>query len=236
MNTDMNQASPLNEKQLLVLLGKLQSLLTDAINSLDTKKLTPETRYLTICAITVNQAAGGYFVLRERRQIYASKFLIRPIIEATISAGAALKERGFLYRKTYSEILEQKKNFPKDPKTEAQFEFVLKELKDFFKKQDPNYPIENKEVNLRQASEWAEMVPLYEVAYRAYCRFTHGAIDAALGQLNEMTDNLDTQFVVGLVLMMLEKLQKHTYASIPDLESFRTQLGIQKQTKNCGLW
>ena len=68
------------------------------------------------------------------------------------------------------------------------------------------------------------MLPLYDVAYRTYCKFTHGGIDAALGQLNEMTDDLDTQFAVRLVLMMLDQLQKHTHAKIPDLEPFRIQL------------
>jgi len=65
----LNQPLSSQEKQLLVLLEELQSLLSEAINSLDTKKLTPETRYLAICAITVNQAAGGYFILRERQSI-----------------------------------------------------------------------------------------------------------------------------------------------------------------------
>jgi hypothetical protein len=222
----MNQPHSSEEKQLLTLLGKLQSLLTDAVNSLDTKKLTPETRYLSICAITVNQAAGGHFILRERQQIYASKFLIRPILEATISAGAVMKKHGFLYRKAYSEILEEKKNFPKDSQTDAHFELLLKELKDFFKKYDSSYPIEDKEVKLRYAAELAEMLPLYEVAYRTYCKFTHGGINAALGQLNKMTYDLDTQFVVRLVFMMLEQLQKHTHAQIPDLQPFRIQLRI----------
>ena len=180
----MNHVQPFDEKQLLALIGRLQSLFTDAINSLDTKRLTPETRYLAICAITVNQAAGGYYVLRERQQIHASKFLVRPILEATISAEAVMKKRGFLYRKAYSEILEEKKIFPKDSKTEAHFELLLKELRDFFKKYDPNYPIEDKAVNVKYAAEVAEMLPLYEVVYRTYCKFTHGAIDAALGQLN----------------------------------------------------
>jgi hypothetical protein len=222
----MNQPRSFEEKQLLTLLGKLQSLLTDAINSLNTKKLTPETRYLSICAITVNQAAGGYFILRERHQIYASKFLVRPILEATLSAGAVMKKRGFLYRKAYSEILEEKKNFPKDSQTDAHFESLLNQLKDFFKKYDSGYPIEDKEVKLRYTAELAEMLPLYEVVYRTYCKFTHGGIDAALGQLNKMTDDLDTQFVVRLVFMMLEQLQKHTHAQIPDLQPFRMQLKI----------
>jgi len=137
-----------------------------------------------------------------------------------------MKKHGFLYRKAYSEILEEKKNFPKDSQTDAHFELLLKELKDFFKKYDSSYPIEDKEVKLRYAAELAEMLPLYEVAYRTYCKFTHGGINAALGQLNKMTDDLDTQFVVRLVFMMLEQLQKHTHAQIPDLQPFRIQLRI----------
>jgi hypothetical protein len=220
----MNQPLSSKEKQLLVLLGQLQSLLTDAINSLDTKKLTPETRYLSICAITVNQAAGGYFILRERQNIYASKFLVRPILEATLSAGAVMKKRGFLFRKAYTELLEEKKIFPKDSQTEAHFNTILSELEIFFRKQDSRYPIEHKKVDVRYTAELAEMLPLYEVVYRTYCRFTHGSIDAALGALNDRTDDLDTQFVVRLVFMMLEQLQTYTHAKIPDLSIFRDQL------------
>ena len=137
-----------------------------------------------------------------------------------------MKKRGFLYRKTYSELLEEKKNFPKGPQTDAHFNSLLKQLKDFFKKYDSGYPIEDKEVKLRYAAELAGMLPLYEAPYRTYCKFTHGGIDAALGQLNKMTDDLDTQFVVRLVFMMLEQLQKHTHAQIPELEPFRIQLRI----------
>jgi Family of unknown function (DUF5677) len=224
----VNQARSSKETQLLILLKELQSLLTDAINSLDTKKLTPETRYLSICAITVNQAAGGYLILRGNGNVYPSKFLIRPILEATLSSGAVMKKRGFLFRKAYTELLEEKKAFPKDSKTETHFKLILNELESFFKKYDPCYPIEYKKVDIRYTSELAEMPSLYEVAYRTYCKFTHGGIDAALGQLNEMTDDLDTQFVVRLVFMMLEQLQKHTYAKIPDLSPFRTRLEILK--------
>jgi hypothetical protein len=223
----MNQARSFKEMQLLALLGELQSLLTDAINSLDTKKLTPETRYLSICAITVNQAAGGYFILRERHNDYPSKFLVRPILEATLSAGAVMKKRGFLFRKAYSELLEEKKAFPNDSKTEAHFESILNDLESFFKKYDSHYPIEYKKVNIEYTARLAEMLPLYEVVYRTYCKFTHGGIDAALGQLNIMTDDLDTQFVVQLVFMMLEQLQTHTHAKIPDLLPFRNRLEVQ---------
>ena len=204
----------------------MQYLLTDAINSLDTKTLTPETRYLSICAITVNQAAGGYFILRERQNVYPSKFLVRPILEATLSARAVMKKRGFLFRKAYSELLEERKNFPNNPQTEAHFKLILNELESFFKKCDSCYPIKYKKVDIRYTAELAEMLPLYETAYRTYCKFTHGGIDAALGQLDEMTDDLDTQFVVRLVFMMLEQLQTHTHAKIPDLLPFRNRLEI----------
>jgi hypothetical protein len=226
LHTRVNQPYSPKEMKLLTLLKELQSLLTDAINSLDTKKLTPETRYLSICAITVNQAAGGFLILRWNGNIYPSKFLIRPILEATLSSRAVMKKRGFLFRKAYSELLEEKKAFPNDSKTEAHFKSILNELESFFKKCDPRYPIEYKKVDIRYTAELAEMLPLYEVVYRTYCKFTHGGIDAALGQLNKMTDDLDTQFVVRLVFMMLEQLQTHTHAKIPDLLPFRNRLEI----------
>jgi len=97
-------------------------------------------------------------------------------------------------------------------------------MEQLHKKVDPNYPIEHKRVDVHYTAQVAEMLPVYEVAYATYCLFTHGAIAAASGQLNKPTDDLDTQFVVRLVIIMLELLQKNTPAKIPDLTPFLIRL------------
>ncbi len=213
------------EVQLLALLREVQSVLSNALNSLDSNSFAkPETRYLGWAAVTVNRAADGYLMLRESYRVDASKLLIRPILEAFFSAAAVMKKRGFLFRKTYTEILEEKKFHPKNSATETDFQRILKEMEQLFKKDDPIYPIEHKRVDVRYTAQVAEMLPVYEVAYSTYCLFTHGAISAATGQLNKSTDDLDTQFVVRLVIMMLELLQKYTPAKIPDMASFLSRL------------
>lgn len=210
----------------LKLLGDLQYLLSAALNSLDTKELSTNTRYLSICAITVNQAAGAFYILRKGSNIYASKMLIRPMVEATISACATLSKQGFLFRKAYTELLEEKKWFPPGPQRENHFNARVVELENIFKNEDPAYPIEHKKVNMKDAAEAAGLTSLYEVVYRLYCRFTHGAIDAALGQLNAMTDNLDTDFAARFTFIMLEQLQINTHANVPDLSQYRARLDV----------
>jgi hypothetical protein len=215
------------ERQLLGLLCELQSVLSNAINSLEIKSIkTLEARYLVWAAVSINQAAGGFIVLRESQQIEASKLLIRPILEALLSASAVVRKHGFLFRKLYSEVIEEKKLPRLKPPTSAEIAKVLGDYKLLFKSFDPTYPFQEKKVSIRDAAEAAQMMPLYDVVYRAYCNFTHGAMLAATGQLNQSTNDLDTQFVVLFVLETLEHLQKHTPAQIPDLEAFRKRLPV----------
>jgi hypothetical protein len=210
---------------LLGLLCELQSILSDAINSVEIKSVkTLEARYLVWAAVSVNQAAGGFIVLRRSKMIEASKLLVRPILEALLSACAVMQKQGFLFRKLYSELMEEKKLPRPKPATPAEVAKVLSDYKRLFRSFDPNYPFHEKKVTVRDAAIEAKMLPLYEVVYRTYCNFTHGAMLAMTGQLNQPTNDLDTHFVVLFVLTTLENLQKHTPAKIPNLDAYRNKL------------
>jgi len=207
---------------MLGLLRELQIILSDAINSLEIKSIKSlEGRYLTWAAVTINQTARGFIVLRETRNIEASKLLIRPIMEALLSATAVMQVRGFLFRKLYTELMEEKKLPRPKPATKAEVDIVLADYKNLFKGFDPNYPFEENKVSVKDAAEAAQMLPLYEVVYRTYCNFTHGAMLAATGQLNQATNDLDTHFVVSFMLAILDQLKGHTPAKIPDLDQYR---------------
>ena len=45
-----------------------------------------------------------------------------------------------------------------------------------------------------------------------------------MGGLNEMTDDLDTQLVLELLIVILELLQKHSGASIPELSALAVRI------------
>jgi hypothetical protein len=212
---------------MLGLLRELQIVLSNAINSLEIKSIkSPEGRYLTWAAVTINQTARGFIVLRETRNIEASKLLIRPIMEALLSATAVMKVHGFLFRKLYTELMEEKKLPRPKPTTKVEVDIVLAGYKKLFKGFDPNYPFKENKVSIKDAAEAAQMLPLYEVVYRTYCNFTHGAMLAATGQLNQATNDLDTHFVVLFMLAILDQLKMHTPAKIPDLDQYRKRLPL----------
>jgi hypothetical protein len=79
-------------------------------------------------------------------------------------------------------------------------------------------------VTVEEAARTAGLQSVYEKAYRVYCQFTHGAMRGVMGDLDEATDSSDTRFIVLSSMKMLELLQAHTAATVPDLESFKDQL------------
>ena len=215
------------EKELLGLLCEVQNILSNAINSVEMKSVkTLEARYLVWATVSINQAARGFIVLRQSQEIEASKLFIRPILEALLSASAVMRKPGFLFRKLYSELMEEKKLPRPKPATVSEVAKVLSDYKQLFMSFDRNYPFQEKTVSIRDAAEAAQMLPLYDVVYRTYCNFTHGAMLAATGQLNQSPNDLDTQFAVHFVLATLEHLQKHTAAQVPNLETFRKRLPV----------
>ena len=208
----------------LGLLRDVQQLLAHALFSLgDKSPATAEAAYLGWAAVAVNRAAEGYLWLRESYKVDASKLLVRPALEATFSAIAVIKKHGFLFRKAYSEWEEDKKLFVKDAEGEEEATKALEELKRAFQQSSPGCPVECKRVTVRDAADVAGFLESYESAYRIYCQFTHGAMRAVLGHLDD-TDTIDTPIVTWCVLQMLDHLQTSTPAQIPDLVPFRKRL------------
>ncbi len=212
------------EIQLLALLKDVQGLLAAALNSMAGKSTEAEASYLGWASVSVNRAAEGYLWLRESGRVAASKLLVRPVLEATFSATAVVKKPGFLFRKLYTEWEEDQKMFANNAAAQTVGRQALRDLKRAATKARPNYPVECKRVNIRDAADAVGLLKAYEGAYRTYCKFTHGAIQAVQGHLDDATDAIDTDVVVWCVLTMLNQLREHTPAQVPDLEPFRKKL------------
>jgi hypothetical protein len=218
------------EVRLLKLLSEIRAILGKALDSLGGKSpATPEAHYLGLGAITVNHAAAGYLSLRELCMVHASKFQIRPAIEATFAGIAAIKNPDFLFRKAYSEWLEDKKLAAKSPTAQTALNDAFEEMKRNFKQRFPNRSMVLERVSVKETADLAGLSPVYEGAYRVYCQFTHGALRAATGHLDEATDASDTLTVTWCVLAMLDHLQKHTPAEIPDLSRFVESLDYKRE-------
>lgn len=209
----------------LGLLREVQQILAKALNSLGGKSPpTAESAYLGWAAVSVNRAAESYLWLRDSGRVAGSKLLVRPALEATFAAIAVLKKDGFLFRKAYSEWEEDKKMFANDAAGEQEAKRALEDLKRAFRQNRPNCPIVCKRVTVRDTADAAGFLENYESAYRIYCQFTHGALRAVLGDLDDTTDTIDTPTVTWCALQMLDHLQTHTPAEIPDLIPFRKRL------------
>lgn len=216
----------------LGLLREVQQILAHALNSLGGKSPpTAESAYLGWAAVSVNRAAEGYLWLRESGRVAASKLMVRPTLEATFAAIAVLKKHGFLFRKAYSEWEEDKKMFAKDAVGEQEAKRALEDLKRAFRQHKPDCPVVCKRVTVRDTADAAGFLDNYESAYRTYCQFTHGALRAVLGELDDTTDTIDTPIVTWCALQVLDYLQLHTPAELPDLVAFRKRLLDSRQLR-----
>jgi len=213
------------EVKFLGLLKELQPIFIDALNSLGGKK-PPDaaSSYLGRVAINVNRASDGYLFLRESGRMDASKLLVRPALEAVFSGTAAMKNKAFLFCKAYSEWKEHKKLIAIDAASKQEADDYLVKMKRHF--QEINCPVKCVELQVKEIAEMAGLSPAYEEHYRVYCKFTHSAMLAVSGNLNQATDSKDTHVVVWCVLMMLNQLNQHTPAAIPDLMPFNEKMRL----------
>jgi hypothetical protein len=156
----------------------------------------------------------------------ASKLLIRPALEAVFCGIAAVKNRDFLFRKAYSEWEEHQKLFARDAAGKAEADKYLKRLEGEFSKHNPDYPINQKAASIWDAAHMAGLLPVYEYAYRIYCKFTHSAMSAVSGNLDQQTDLHDTPTIVWCVITILKFLKEHTPAEISNLDTFEQRLAF----------
>ena len=220
---------------MLKLLKELRCVLETALDSLATQKPpSPESRYVGDAAKAVNIASDGYILLRESARVHASKLMIRPLIDVVITSTAVTKKKGFLFRVAFTELNKMKKLYDKSSENEARAKAIEESLKKRFS-EDPSYPIECKQVDVRLTAEVAGLLPVYQTAYGLYCEFTHSAMRAVNGQLDQTTDPIDTSMVIWAVGVMLNQLKFFTPASVPDLTPFNDRI-LQAHKDILGAW
>ena len=206
------------EADLLAVLKELQQLLVAALDSLgEVKPASKESGYVGWAAAHVNKILDGYLWMREPGRVDASKLMIRPLVETVLFVVAVTRERGFLFLKAFTEWQEESRLYAHDPRLKAKHQQDLPDLIREWTKKDASYPFRRKTVSCRDAAVSANLLPVYESAYRIYCKFTHGAMRAIHGSLDDMTDPIDTQIVIWGALVMLDQLKNHTQADVPDL-------------------
>jgi hypothetical protein len=229
----------------LMLIGELQRLLANALDSIAGKITEGEISYLVWGASHVNKVVAGYAELRKRQMVQASKIMVRPVIEATTAVIAALKKPGFLFQKAHSEyqqdknlITEFRKVLEMSGQPTGSIQQQLADAKQNWTHFEQNWtkirsgdPKNVGKLPFPEVLHAADLDPWY-VQYRLYCQFTHGALRAASGDLDEMTDPADNLTVAWLTLMILDQLQKHAPVTVPDLKPFWERATcLMQQTK-----
>ena len=224
------------EADSLAFVSELQVLLAKALDSIVGKANEAEASYLVWGATHVNKTVAGYVELRKRQMVHASKIMVRPVIEATAAVIAANKEPGFLFEIAWSEYKSDRKLieiFHKIRETirqaTASLQQELADLdatwvqfnKDWCKTHPPG-PAKPRKLQPADVLHTADLDPWYG-QYRLYCQFTHGALRAVAGDLDEMTDPADNLVIAWLTLMMLDQLQRHAPVEIPALKPFWEQ-------------
>ena len=228
---DMHSASA--DQESLSLVADLVGEITDALNSLGDKKhngLFDNYRFWS--SKHLHRAAGGFVFLRRSGRVDASKFLIRPAIEVVFRLEAVKAHPNLLYRIAFSEhcrdeqFLRAAAEHSKQPYDGAQGKKRWERFTDAFAAEFPKIPRVDKELGIACAAEKAGMKAVYDGDYRTYCQYTHGALRASIGGLDEATnphDNpamalcgfvaLDTLVLLGAVSAnrdrLLQRLSEH---------------------------
>jgi len=232
------------EERSLELLGELQLRLANAINSWNGTPITGSARYLAHSAVHVNKLVGGYRELRTQGNGYASKMLIRPMIEMTLAAKAVFDKPGFLFRKIYSEYLEDRKLLERqvtlikaictDPLERedllsrcrqhlADCENAFAAYESLYSSNLPNENLSRTAVSAYEAAHVAKL-PEFYVTYSTYCQYIHAALRAVTGELDVETDPNDTPIVVAAIMVLLETLHQAGMLGLPYIQVLRSRI------------
>lgn len=221
MSADIENAS-------LTLLCDMQSGLRDALNSLARRESNGlMDHFLVFLSAHINRAAEGYISLRRSARVDASKLLIRPGIEAMIRILAVQKHPELLFRIAFTERREDRKwirpcaiqaGQDYDSQDQRQWDDFKREYRTHF----PQHVLEETENSLFDTAKKAGMEGYYNSHYRLYCRFTHAALGATVGDLN-YSDSEDNRTMALCVCCGLEAVAS-AGGDAPTLSSLRKRL------------
>jgi hypothetical protein len=211
----------------MTLLSELQPAIAAALDSVG-GKLTKGVAdlYYLYASRHINTAVDAFIVLRRDHRIDGARLLVRPALETMLRLRAVRAKPHLLYRVLFAEALESDKwlggvakrhGVPytrvcdrdewRTFKTRCASEFGAEKLEDI--------PLSSYDAAAAIAVE-----AYYDSHYRAYCQYTHGALEAVSGNLDEVIDPEDTRVMLNCAMSALEALVDMG-ADCPNIESFR---------------
>lgn len=87
-----------------------------------------------------------------------------------------------------------------------------------------NDDIRKDKLFVSQVADHAGLAGIYISEYRVYCQYTHGALSAAVEDLDEATDSLDTPYVAYVELKVLRLFVEHCGTVCTDLDALEKSL------------
>jgi Family of unknown function (DUF5677) len=202
------------EQESLTLVEDFVGEVAYALDSLGDKKTKGLFDNYRFCSSKhLHRAADGFAFLRGSGRVDASKFLIRPAIEIAFRLEAVRKHPNLLYRIAFSEHLREKQlvqaaveHGQTNPTITRGVEQKWKQFGDAFAAEFPEIPKVEERLTIECAAEKAGMKYVYDGHYRIYSQYTHGALFASIGYLDEATDREDNRAMAVCALIALDNL------------------------------
>jgi hypothetical protein len=204
------------ESMAIALLADLEAELQRALNSLGgrTSKAV-EDKYYFYAASHVHDAVDGFIVLRANHRLDAAKFLIRPAIETMLRIRAIRNHASLVYRILYTETLTDDRWFsevdrrtgtsPTSPESLRESPEWLS-LKAACVAQFGPADVVDKPFSAYDAAVSVGLKDYYAMHYRMYCTYTHGAVRAVTGFMDEIADPQDSRTMVMCAFAALDVL------------------------------
>jgi hypothetical protein len=219
-----------SETTVMELLGELQIQLAKALDSLGGRGSQGlGENFVFYSSSYINRAVEGFIYLRKGGRIDSAKLMIRPAIETMFRLQAVQYEPELLYRIAYSEILEDRKWYR--PAAERQgkhydYDAEARQWRLFelmYAEQFPTHKVIKKRLPLIEAAKTAGSGTYYDTHYRMYCKYSHAALAALGGYLDELADPEDSRTMVLCAFCAVQALST-IGAVFADLDSLQQRI------------
>lgn len=233
----MKPTEPSMEAKSLDLVIDVHAELSEALNSLGGKKPRDMREdYKFWSSFYMGRASQGYIVLRKAGGKAESRFLVRPAIEIMLRLEAVRQKPELVYRIGYTETQRRGRKWLKalagsDEKfDEAQFDKRWAQFKKECQAQFPSAKLVDAELTIKDAAVAAALGGVYDTIYATYCLYTHGALIAILGGLDEVISEEDNYIMASCLLCAVESLIS-IGGKAPNYDSLRARLKSLEQEK-----
>lgn len=194
----------------LQLVRELRAELAHCLNSIGGKEYETTGKFIGYSAAHMNRAADGYIFVRESGRVDCSKLLVRPMIEIMFRLNAVKTNPALIYRIAHTEQLDREKwvraaATRQGTKYEAD-KAGWERFKRHCETQFPGPDVRDEKISLYSVAEAAGLEGYYDSHYRLYCKFTHAALEAVMGELNPLSDSEDNRTVALCLFSVIEAL------------------------------